>query len=173
MIAGRSLRRSYTLGNVAEPDPPQSNWAALGQTSQDDLVQRAVGFNCMNYAKVGEPFLYRHFMPTKEYIDANCPDGLRLEVVFPSCWDGKNVDSADHVSHMAYPDLVQAGECPETHPVRLITLFYEKILDTAHFAKASGRYVLANGDPTGEVAYSRRDILVIMLIRCFRIWMAW
>src|SRR5262249_38669487 len=33
-----------------------------------------------------------------------CPQGtgLRLHVRFPSCWDGKNLDSADHKSHMAY-----------------------------------------------------------------------
>ena len=32
-----------------------------------------------------------------------CTGGLRAEVTFPSCWDGLNLDSADHKSHMAYP----------------------------------------------------------------------
>ena len=46
----------------------------------------------------------------------SCPDGanLRLHVRFPSCWDGKNLDSADHKSHLAYP--VGRG-CPSDHPV--------------------------------------------------------
>lgn len=47
----------------------------------------------------------------------NCPAGdeLVLSVEFPQCWDGVNLDSPDHKSHMAY-----ASEgCPTTHPVAL------------------------------------------------------
>lgn len=150
MIAGTSLRRSFTVGDPAQPDPPQSNWAALGQISQDDLVQRAIGFNCLDYKKNGEAAFFRHFMPDKAYIEANCPDGIRLEVAFPSCWDGKNLDSDDHRSHMAYPDLVQDGNCPDTHPVRLITMLYEKIIDTNAFKGQDGKYAFANGDYSGE-----------------------
>jgi hypothetical protein len=45
-----------------------------------------------------------------------CPAGamLRLHVRFPDCWDGTNLDSADHKSHMAYS---AAGACPADHPV--------------------------------------------------------
>ena len=47
-----------------------------------------------------------------------CPDTrgstLRLHVNFPSCWDGQSLDSADHQSHMAYP---QRLSCPASHPV--------------------------------------------------------
>lgn len=47
-----------------------------------------------------------------------CPDDrmtdLRLHVNFPSCWDGRSRDSADHQSHMAY---AMRGHCPSTHPV--------------------------------------------------------
>jgi hypothetical protein len=41
-------------------------------------------------------------------------------VRFPQCWDGVNLDSADHMSHMAYP-LRSHGvrSCPATHPVVL------------------------------------------------------
>jgi hypothetical protein len=52
-----------------------------------------------------------------------CPnalrDSLRLHVSFPSCWDGKNLDSADHKSHMAYPD---GRSCPASHPVSVPAL---------------------------------------------------
>ena len=41
---------------------------------------------------------------------------LRLHVRFPSCWDGRQLDSADHQSHVAYP---RAARCPSTHPVEL------------------------------------------------------
>jgi hypothetical protein len=44
-----------------------------------------------------------------------CPDGrtVNLRVAFPSCWDGRNLDSADHRSHMAYPP------CDASHPVKV------------------------------------------------------
>ncbi|KAI1340866.1 hypothetical protein F5Y15DRAFT_34570 [Xylariaceae sp. FL0016] len=150
MIAGSNYRRNYTVGDVYSPDPPQSNWAALKQTGQDDLEQRALGFNCLNYQKDAEASLYRHYMPDKDYLDANCPDGLRLELMFPSCWNGED-DSSDHKSHVAYPDLVGNGNCPDTHTQRLVTLFYETIWDTGDsaFSGKNGEFVVSNGDPTG------------------------
>lgn len=152
MIAGDSDRRNYTVGNSSyeEPDPAKSLWAALDQTSQTDLAQRAIGFNCLDYSKDAEGSLYRHFMPSKEYVDAYCPDGLRFELMFPSCWDGVNVDSDDHKSHVAYPDLVINGNCPDTHPVRLPGLFYETIWDMGSYTDRSGIFVISNGDPTGK-----------------------
>ena len=46
----------------------------------------------------------------------NCPSGtsLTMHLDFPQCWDGVNLDSPDHKSHMSYP---VAGKCPSTHPV--------------------------------------------------------
>jgi Domain of unknown function (DUF1996) len=46
-----------------------------------------------------------------------CPAGetMKAEINFPQCWDGKNLSSADHTSHMAY-GVWQVG-CPATHPV--------------------------------------------------------
>ncbi|KAK8058794.1 hypothetical protein PG994_009242 [Apiospora phragmitis] len=32
-----------------------------------------------------------------------CGGGWRVTVTFPSCWDGRNTDSPDHKSHIAYP----------------------------------------------------------------------
>ncbi|KAH8197036.1 hypothetical protein TruAng_008787 [Truncatella angustata] len=32
-----------------------------------------------------------------------CPGGIRSVITFPTCWDGKNTDSPDHESHIAYP----------------------------------------------------------------------
>lgn len=48
-----------------------------------------------------------------------------LKGLVKACWDGKNLDSPDHKSHMAFPSGVTTGSCPTTHPVRFITLFYE------------------------------------------------
>jgi hypothetical protein len=46
-----------------------------------------------------------------------CPGRTRLAlaVFFPNCWDGQNLDSLDHMSHMTYSRL---KSCPSTHPVR-------------------------------------------------------
>ena len=51
-----------------------------------------------------------------------------MEVSFPQCWDGKNLDSPDHKSHMA--DATGSG-CPSTHPVALPAISYEIFYDLA------------------------------------------
>ncbi|KAI0135638.1 hypothetical protein F4814DRAFT_31397 [Daldinia grandis] len=150
MVAGSNYRRDYTVGDPKSPDPPQSDWASLKQTSQDDLEQRAIGYNCMNYKKEPEGSLLRHYLPDKDYLDGNCPDGIRIELMFPSCWNG-DITAKDHKSHLAYPNLVGNGDCPKSHPKRLVTLFYETIWDTGNkqFKGRKGEFVVSNGDPTG------------------------
>ena len=52
----------------------------------------------------------------------NCPANqtLFLTIHFPSCWDGSNLDSRDHQSHMAYGRWNGNGRsCPSSHPVPL------------------------------------------------------
>ena len=55
---------------------------------------------------------------------------LRMIISFPQCWDGKNLDSPDHKSHMAYAcgdnckDATgkiapSANSCPASHPVAI------------------------------------------------------
>lgn len=55
---------------------------------------------------------------TAAQIPTDCERGgaLKLAVEFPQCWDGKNLDSADHKSHMAY-HREGATKCPPSHPV--------------------------------------------------------
>lgn len=48
-------------------------------------------------------------------------DEVRLSIFFPNCWDGQNLDSFDHKSHMTYG----YGTCPASHPVPLPTISYE------------------------------------------------
>jgi len=52
---------------------------------------------------------------------------LEFLIDFPECWDGINLDSADHKSHMAY---ARGGSCPATHPVPLPVLEYKFVYDT-------------------------------------------
>jgi hypothetical protein len=145
MVAGDPFQRNFTW---PIPDPPKSSWSGA-QQSQAALRQKAIGFNCLNYAQAAEPSLYRHFMPNKTYLDEHCTDGLRLELMFPSCWNGKDADSEDHKSHVAYPSVVMDGTCPEGYETRLVSLFYETIWNTYAFKDQDGYFTLANGDPTG------------------------
>ncbi|KAF9884086.1 hypothetical protein FE257_002316 [Aspergillus nanangensis] len=145
MIAGDPFQRDFQW---PIPDPPQSEWAG-SDISQAALRQKAVGFNCLNYANPPEPSLGRHFLPNKTFIDQHCADGLRLEIMFPSCWNGHAADSVDHKSHLAYPSLVMDGVCPPGFEARVVSMFYETIWDTTAFAAQAGTFVLSNGDPTG------------------------
>lgn len=54
---------------------------------------------------------------------AGCRTDLTMRVNFPDCWDGVNVDSADHRSHMAYSTYAgDANVCPLSHPVQVPAL---------------------------------------------------
>ena len=53
-----------------------------------------------------------------------CPDGsdLELHLRFPDCWNGRDLDSRDHKSHMAYS---RADRCPKSHPVPVAELKFK------------------------------------------------
>ena len=51
--------------------------------------------------------------------DCTQDEMLDLMILFPDCWDGVNLDSADHKSHMAYNS---DRTCPPSHPVPLPSL---------------------------------------------------
>lgn len=73
---------------------------------------------------------------TSEFPSTPCPGGIRATIIFPSCWDGQNLDSTDHMSHVAYADggALAGDQCPETHPVRIPQVMYEIMYDTSGFA---------------------------------------
>jgi hypothetical protein len=96
-------------------------------------------------------------LPTKA-----CPGGIRSNILFPTCWDGRNLDSPDHQSHVAYPTsgpatfLTLGGSCPSTHPVRIPQLMYEVVWDTTPFnnpndwpTDGSQPFYFSYGDNTG------------------------
>lgn len=153
MIAGDTKRRDFTAPwDYTGPDPEKSTWRSKGYVEQSILKQLAIGVNCLNYAKPGEPTLMRHYLPDKAFIDENCPDGIRFELMFPSCWVGNNViTSANHQDHVAYPDTVMDGPCPADFPVRLPGLMFESFYNTVEFKGRSGSYVLANDDTQGKI----------------------
>jgi hypothetical protein len=72
---------------------------------------------------------------------------LRLHVRFPACWNGRQLDSVDHKSHMAYP---VRGACPSTHPVSVPQLTqiyrYQSRGGGTDFYLASGGQYSAHAD---------------------------
>lgn len=156
MVSGSNYNRNCS---IPEPDPnPLGPWPGESQALR---AQRALGFNCLNYARgSNEPSLSRHSMPDKAYLDANCADGIRLELMFPSCWNGELDGGEGHKSHVAFPDGVMVGNCPKGYDHRLVSLFFETIVATDHFKGRNGKFVFANGDPTGKYNLSYKLIAV-------------
>jgi len=66
-----------------------------------------------------------------------CKGGIMTVHHFPSCWDGKNVDSPNHQDHMYNTGgeaFAVAKACPSSHPVRMPQVAYETLWDTTQFA---------------------------------------
>lgn len=89
-------------------DPKRTTYNAT------DFENTAISYVCLDYSKsTVQP-------PMPNFPTDNCPDGVRAQAVFPSCWDGVNLDSADHKSHMSYPvQAVDSGDCPASHPKKV------------------------------------------------------
>jgi hypothetical protein len=77
---------------------------------------QVTSYDCVRFPNGGEITNRFSVMPT-------CPAGsyLSARIMFPSCWDGRNLDSPDHKSHMAYP---VRERCPVSHPVSLPVLSF-------------------------------------------------
>lgn len=127
MIAGNPFKRNFT----------------------GDLAAQAVQFVCLDYTAGSSQ--------SNDLPDKNCPDGLRPQVYFPSCWNGRDLDSPDHSSHVSYPNATtyDNGPCPSDFPVHFISIFFEVNYNTAVFedlwtpGQGKQPFVFAMGDPTG------------------------
>ena len=75
---------------------------------------------------------------------------IRQTIIFPTCWDGKNLDSPDHKSHVAYGTSRSpggGGSCSDSKfPVKLPQIMYEVMWDTSSFIKDANNWP-ASGDP--------------------------
>ncbi|TRM61855.1 hypothetical protein BD626DRAFT_405212 [Schizophyllum amplum] len=114
------------------------------------FAQQAITFLCLKDGDASEQF--------NELPQGRCSNGVRAQINFPSCWDGKNVDSDDHRSHVAFlstgPDN---GTCDDpAFPYTLPRIFMEvywitQVWDVQRpFSWTPDQpFVFANGDPTG------------------------
>jgi Domain of unknown function (DUF1996) len=110
-------RPGGSRGPKVQPFPP--GLAMVGGNARATSPQSlgVVNFDCSG----GQEY------PSPPQCPGGSSAGLAAEVVFPSCWDGTQLDSPDHMSNMAYanPDT---GACPADHPVSLpevdITIYF-------------------------------------------------
>jgi len=60
---------------------------------------------------------------------------IRQTIIFPACWNGKDLDSPDHKSHVAYSGsgATGGGSCPSSHPVKLPQIMYELMWNVTEF----------------------------------------
>ncbi|PBK62265.1 hypothetical protein ARMSODRAFT_964281 [Armillaria solidipes] len=120
-----------------------------GLGTQAELAERAIAWICLRYTTSNPDYGGTGGFPTTD-----CEAGFQSRLHFPACWDGVNVDSPDHKSHVAFLSQLDNGDCPATHPVGLMKLFYEITWNIHDFA---GRwnpsdgwpFVYSIGDPTG------------------------
>ncbi|TVY83068.1 hypothetical protein LSUE1_G002377 [Lachnellula suecica] len=122
------------------------------KTPEEAKKSRQMTFTCLQNVDTRAP-------ETPGFPTTPCPAGIMANVRFPTCWDGVNLDTPDHMSHMAYPangTFESQGPCPASHPVRMAQVLYETIWDTTQFndpadwpEDGSQPFVWSFGDRTG------------------------
>lgn len=96
---------------------------------------------------------------TVEFPKTPCRLGIMANHRFPTCWDGKNLDTPNHRDHVAYPasgTFESGGPCPASHPVKIPQILLETVWDTRQFNNpadwpedGSQPFVWSSGDNTG------------------------
>jgi len=123
---------------------PKCNWTIDPQGQAEECVNMPqglrllAGFDMLNpaasAARVTQGALFYCSGPgagtakadNLEAVLPSCPGEVKLYVSmdYPSCWDGKHLDSPDHRSHLAWASYGSWGylRCPATHPKLIPTL---------------------------------------------------
>ncbi|HZW74481.1 MAG TPA: DUF1996 domain-containing protein [Caldimonas sp.] len=135
-VAGIYYKQGYTLEppTIIQPLPAGLRMIA-GDPTNDKPGSPVALFKCIGGPNNSND-QYGSSIP-------NCDAGAQVYqvIVFPQCWDGKNLDSPDHKSHMSYVVAAPGGSgftCPATHPVALPEITFNIIytVQTANAAKA-------------------------------------
>ena len=117
---------------------------SMGDTAAD----KAIRFQCRN---INDPPKEESYAFPKR----SCPGGIFQVIFFPSCWNGKDVTSANHQDHVSYPiGTPDGGTCPTTHPIRFITIKLEQVVRTQLFEYYDGAFVLSTGDYEGYSSHA-------------------
>ena len=95
-----------------------------------ELMSVRSGWTC---ARTDEPAAQMQYCPP--------PSTTRLILEYPDCWDGKNLSSVDHYSHVA---VSVRGQCPTTHPKMIPQMATEIRYELKKFSKDT-TYALSSG----------------------------
>jgi hypothetical protein len=120
----RSTVIHYASGYNLDPSLTQPVPAGLRMVSGDPRATRPQN-GAPHYAvRWGCELAY---MSADDGLIPACPvgDAVQLHVTFPQCWNGRDLDSPDHRSHVVFAEYrrpPQRSSCPTTHPVQLPTL---------------------------------------------------
>ncbi|MEL6876017.1 MAG: DUF1996 domain-containing protein, partial [Pseudomonadota bacterium] len=102
---------------------PKGSASAYGDVvAQPDGLKAIFGFDMLGGPTTGSPWVLcaGKRYEIGEQLPANCGESFKLLVNSQPCWDGVNLDSPDHRSHMA--NVVRnastnwQNKCPDTHP---------------------------------------------------------
>lgn len=124
--------------------PPKGLRMISGESKATSAETSKANFTCIPPSGSNKPFYGWHkTIP-------NCAPGetMQMHVAFPHCWDGKNLDSPDHKSHMAFTNrlLTTANKCPTSHPIALpqvtvnFNYYIPKANHTVNWRLASDNY---------------------------------
>lgn len=113
-VHATSVRIYYSTINVnhlnVQPMPNGLKMLTGNATADYKQKKSIVQWSCVGESK------------NSEYILPCSGNNLEVIINFPECWDGVNLDSYDHRSHMYYAN---AQGCPQSHPVILPRLQYK------------------------------------------------
>ncbi|KAI0469661.1 hypothetical protein GGR56DRAFT_668478 [Xylariaceae sp. FL0804] len=156
---GRSQTTAFKPGfRMLTGESSQRNSSGLGQKMQS-CVRCYTGPNFQGnvMSPCFDPKLDTEHLPT-----GPCLGGIRSNIIFPLCWDGKDLDSPNHMDNVSHPVrgptsfAVVNAKCPSTHPIKIPQVHLEIMWDTTGFNNkaewpedGSQPFVLSTGDPTG------------------------
>jgi hypothetical protein len=111
-------------------------------------------FECWKNS-TGEPAVAGHFKTIDAAVKAGCPAGAKLVINFvsPNCWDGKNLDSPDHRSHLSWATRyhIDGYQCPTTHPY-LIPNFGGHIDYSTDANFAAGKWMFSSDEHAAHMS---------------------
>lgn len=157
----------YTNETITPP-PPGLRMIA-GNAKPLAVVDAEGGFYCQDQTQVMNPVNWG-IVWQGNHIKQSCggpQQMLRMIVSFPQCWDGKNLDSPDHKSHMAYAcgdECPKAdgkvgknvNSCPASHPVPIpnitLNVDFRDLDPNAKYRLASDNY--SSAYPGGYSAHA-------------------
>ncbi len=141
--------KSWDVPNALVTQPPKGLRMIAGNSKATSAATAEGRYSCVT-PSTGNGTAWSSSIP-------NCAVGtfLLMQIMFPQCWDGVNLDSPNHKDHMAAANraLTTPNKCPATHPVAIpsIAVSFDFNVTTANQTKnwrlASDNY--SNTSPGG------------------------